>query len=89
MFIVLPERKHNYNCSKCKLVALLEEKIQGLWAHLSTLHFVREGEEFMDRTREALLRGQQEAEGKVSQQMEERPTQEEGTLDERTQASTP
>lgn len=55
MFVFLCKGNNNYTCSKCKLAP-----------HLSTLHFIMESEVLIDRTQEALLRGQQEEEGKVS-----------------------
>ena len=45
-FIFKPENVKTCSCSKCKLVALLEEKIQQLEAHLCMLWLVREDEVF-------------------------------------------
>lgn len=58
MFVFLPEEDRNYTCCKCRLIALLEEKVKGLEANLSTLQLIREGEEFLDRAQEATEEGQ-------------------------------
>ncbi|XP_073435803.1 uncharacterized protein [Dendrobates tinctorius] len=49
MFTDLPVEKPNFTCHKCKLVTLLEEKLQNLEERLATLKIIKEGEEFLDR----------------------------------------
>ena len=48
----VPEIDVAYTCNKCKLVALLEEKVRGLEWRVSTLQGRTDGEEFLDRALE-------------------------------------
>ena len=41
MFVFLPRDMNNYTCNKCKLVVLLEEKVQQLEERVSALRFMR------------------------------------------------
>ena len=59
MFVFLPEDMNNYTCSKCKLVVLLEEKVQCLEERVSALRLIREHESFIDSVGQTLLGGQQ------------------------------
>ncbi|CAM5148279.1 unnamed protein product [Eretmochelys imbricata] len=43
-------------CTKCKLVSILEEKVQRLKQQVSTLRCKRETEVFLDRRQDMLLR---------------------------------
>ncbi|KAG6925433.1 hypothetical protein G0U57_014503, partial [Chelydra serpentina] len=43
---------------KCKLISILEEKIQGLEKQVSTLRSIKENEEFLDRRQDRLQRAQ-------------------------------
>lgn len=45
---LLLESNKTCTCCKCKLIALLEEKVTGLEVNQSTLQFIREDEEFLD-----------------------------------------
>ncbi|CAM5160534.1 unnamed protein product [Natator depressus] len=58
MFVFLPEDRSLFVCTKCKLVSILEEKVQGLEQQVSTLHCIRETEDFLDRPQDMLLRAQ-------------------------------
>lgn len=55
MFLILPKRVENYTCSKCKLVALLEEKVQQLEARISNHQQIKELELFLDRAEQTIL----------------------------------
>ncbi|XP_073214395.1 uncharacterized protein [Lepidochelys kempii] len=50
--------RSNYVCTRCKLVSILEEKVQGLEKQVSTLRCVRETEDFLDRRQDMLLQAQ-------------------------------
>ena len=52
MFAFVPECKMLYMCNKCKLVALLEEKVRDLEQWVATLKTVREDEVYIDKTLE-------------------------------------
>ncbi|KAJ7338436.1 hypothetical protein JRQ81_012090 [Phrynocephalus forsythii] len=49
MFVILAKHIENYTCSKCKLVALLEEKVQQLETRISKQQQIKELELFLDR----------------------------------------
>ena len=59
MFIFLPRDMNNYTCNKCKLVVLLEEKVQQLEERVSALQLIREHESFIDRVEQTVLGGEQ------------------------------
>ncbi|XP_073187103.1 tripartite motif-containing protein 55 isoform X2 [Lepidochelys kempii] len=48
----------DFVCTKCKLVSILEEKVQGLEQQVSTLSCIRETEDFLDECQDRLLRAQ-------------------------------
>ncbi|CAM4633368.1 unnamed protein product [Caretta caretta] len=50
--------RSDFVCTKCKLVSILEEKVQGLEKQVSTLRCVRETEDFLDRRQVMLLQAQ-------------------------------
>ncbi|CAJ0947992.1 unnamed protein product [Ranitomeya imitator] len=50
-----PEEESNFTCQKCRLVALLEEKVRGLEERIATLKLIKENEDFLDRTEASLL----------------------------------
>ncbi|XP_077677764.1 E3 ubiquitin-protein ligase TRAIP isoform X2 [Eretmochelys imbricata] len=50
--------RSDFVCTKCKLVSILEEKVQGLEQQVSTLCCIRETEDFLDRCQDMLLRAQ-------------------------------
>ncbi|KAG6933402.1 hypothetical protein G0U57_019236 [Chelydra serpentina] len=58
MFVFLPQDRSDFVCTKCKLISILEEKIQGLEKRVSTLHSIKENEEFLDRRQDRLQRAQ-------------------------------
>ncbi|CAM5165740.1 unnamed protein product [Natator depressus] len=58
MFVFLPQDRSDFVCKKCKLVAILEEKVQGLEKQVSTLRCIRETEDFLDRCQNMLLQAQ-------------------------------
>ncbi|CAM4558281.1 unnamed protein product [Caretta caretta] len=58
IFVFLPQDRSDFVCTKCKLVSILEEKIQGLEKQVSTLCCIRETEDFLDRRQDMLLRAQ-------------------------------
>jgi len=60
MFTFLPEEIPNYICHKCKLVSLLEEKVQSLQERVATLKLIRKDESSLDKTEQALQIGQRE-----------------------------
>ncbi|CAM5133459.1 unnamed protein product [Natator depressus] len=47
--------RSDFVCTKCKLVSILEEKVQGLEQQVSTLRCIRETEDFLDRHQDMLL----------------------------------
>ncbi|CAM5123263.1 unnamed protein product [Eretmochelys imbricata] len=53
-----PKDRNDFVCTKCKLVSILEEKVQGLEQQVLTLHCIRETEDFLDRHQDMLLRTQ-------------------------------
>ncbi|CAM5141513.1 unnamed protein product [Natator depressus] len=55
MFVFLPQDRSDFVCTKCKLVSILEEKVQGLEKQVSTLCCIRETEDFLDRRQGMLL----------------------------------
>ncbi|CAJ0931714.1 unnamed protein product [Ranitomeya imitator] len=55
MFTDRPEEESNFTCQKCRLVALLEEKVRGLEERIATLKLIKENEDFLDRTEASLL----------------------------------
>ncbi|CAM5146694.1 unnamed protein product [Natator depressus] len=57
-FVFLPQDRSDFVCTKCKLVSILEEKVQGLQKQVSTLRCIRETEDFLDRHQDVLLRAQ-------------------------------
>ena len=67
MFMFLPQIDMAYTFNKCKLVALLEEKVRGLEWRVSTLQRIRDGKEFLDTTatKAQEIEEQQEAEAEV------------------------
>ena len=48
MFVFLPQDVPGYTCTKCNLVAHLEDKVLQLEAHVSNLRITREHEDFLD-----------------------------------------
>ncbi|XP_075208143.1 uncharacterized protein LOC142313042 [Anomaloglossus baeobatrachus] len=60
MFTDLPVEQPNFTCQKCKLVSLLEEKLQSLEERISTLKTIKEGEEFLDRAEVSLQNTERE-----------------------------
>ncbi|CAM5125407.1 unnamed protein product [Natator depressus] len=58
MFVFLPQDRSDFVCTKCRLVSILEEKVQGLEQQVSTLRCIRETEDFLDRRQDMLLRTQ-------------------------------
>lgn len=40
IFVLLPDEDANYACTKCKVIVLLEEKVEEQEAHLATLEEV-------------------------------------------------
>ncbi|KAG6931742.1 hypothetical protein G0U57_001046, partial [Chelydra serpentina] len=58
MFVFLPQDRSEFFCTKCKLISILEEKIQGLEKRVSTLRSIRENEEFLDKRQDRLQRAQ-------------------------------
>ncbi|KAG6939240.1 hypothetical protein G0U57_002474, partial [Chelydra serpentina] len=58
MFVFLPQDRSDFVCTKCKLISILEEKIQGLEKRVSTLRSIKENEEFLDRRQDRLQRAQ-------------------------------
>ncbi|CAM4712443.1 unnamed protein product [Caretta caretta] len=58
MFVFLPQDRCDFVCTKCKLVSILEEKVQGLEQQVSTLRCIRETEDFLDGCQDRLLRAQ-------------------------------
>ncbi|XP_073172891.1 urotensin-2 isoform X1 [Lepidochelys kempii] len=58
MFVFLPQDRSDFVCTKCKLVSILEEKIEGLEQQITTLHCIRETEDFLDKTQDRLLGAQ-------------------------------
>ncbi|TFJ98112.1 coiled-coil domain-containing protein 136 [Platysternon megacephalum] len=54
--------RSNFVCTKCKLVSILEEKVQGLEKQVSTLRCIRENEDFLDRCQDMLLQAQRSEE---------------------------
>ncbi|XP_074988986.1 phosphatidylinositol N-acetylglucosaminyltransferase subunit Q isoform X4 [Caretta caretta] len=55
---LLMQDRSDFVCTKCKLVSILEEKVQGLEKQVSTLRCVRETEDFLDRRQVMLLQAQ-------------------------------
>ncbi|CAJ0944909.1 unnamed protein product [Ranitomeya imitator] len=55
MFTDRPEEESNFTCQKCRLVALLEEKVRSLEERIATLKLIKENEDFLDRTEASLL----------------------------------
>ncbi|CAJ0916575.1 unnamed protein product [Ranitomeya imitator] len=55
MFTDRPEEELNFTCQKCRLVALLEEKVRGLEERIATLKLIKENEDFLDRTEASLV----------------------------------
>ncbi|CAM4563299.1 unnamed protein product [Caretta caretta] len=51
----LPRNRSDSVCTKCKLVSILEKKVQGLEKQVSTLRCIRETEDFLDRHQDMLL----------------------------------
>ncbi|XP_077670897.1 uncharacterized protein LOC144263794 [Eretmochelys imbricata] len=49
--------RSNFVCTKCKLVSILEEKIEGL-EQITTMRCIRETEDFLDKSQDVLLRAQ-------------------------------
>ncbi|XP_073193528.1 uncharacterized protein [Lepidochelys kempii] len=58
MFVFLPQDRSDFVCTKCKLVSILEEKIEGLEQQITTLRCIRETEDFLDKTQDMLLGAQ-------------------------------
>nr|XP_048673056.1 uncharacterized protein LOC125620874 isoform X1 [Caretta caretta] len=58
MFVFLPQDRSDFVCTKCKLVSILEEKIEGLEQQITTLRCIRETEDFLDKCQDMLLRAQ-------------------------------
>ncbi|XP_073166693.1 uncharacterized protein [Lepidochelys kempii] len=58
MFVFLPQDRNDFVCTKCKLVSILEEKIEGLEQQITTLRCIRETEDFLDETQDRLLGAQ-------------------------------
>ncbi|KAG6933083.1 hypothetical protein G0U57_020035, partial [Chelydra serpentina] len=58
MFVFLPQDRSNFVCTKCKLISVLEEKIQGLEKRVLTLRSIKENEDFLDRHQDRLQRAQ-------------------------------
>lgn len=56
MFVFLPKDKINFTCLKYKLIVLLEEKVWRPEVQIATLHEIKEGEDFINRSHEALRR---------------------------------
>ncbi|CAM4657220.1 unnamed protein product [Caretta caretta] len=52
------EDRSDFVCTKCKLVSILEEKIEGLEQQITTLRCIRETEDFLDKTQDRLLGAQ-------------------------------
>ncbi|CAM2113005.1 unnamed protein product [Caretta caretta] len=50
--------RSDFVCTKCKLVSILEEKIEGLEQQVTTLRCIRETEDFLDKTQDRLLGAQ-------------------------------
>ncbi|XP_073198747.1 uncharacterized protein [Lepidochelys kempii] len=50
--------RSDFVCTKCKLVSILEEKIEGLEQQITTLRCIRETEDFLDKSQDMLLRAQ-------------------------------
>ncbi|XP_074980576.1 chemokine-like protein TAFA-5 isoform X2 [Caretta caretta] len=50
--------RSDFVCTKCKLVSILEEKVQGLEKQVSTLRCIRKSEDFLDRHQDMLLQAQ-------------------------------
>ncbi|KAM7151046.1 uncharacterized protein RBU57_013820 [Macrochelys suwanniensis] len=50
--------RSDFVCTKCKLISVLEEKIQGLEKRVSTLRSIKENEDFLDRCQDRLQRAQ-------------------------------
>lgn len=47
MFAFQPKRVSNYTYSKCKLIGLLQEKVEGLEAQLTILRLIHENKEIL------------------------------------------
>lgn len=47
MFVFQPKRVSNYTYSKCKLIGLLQEKVEGLVAQLTILRLIHENKEIL------------------------------------------
>ncbi|CAM4536254.1 unnamed protein product [Caretta caretta] len=58
MFVFLPQDRSDFVCTKCKLVSILEEKIEGLEQQITILRCIRETEDFLDKSQDMLLRAQ-------------------------------
>nr|XP_048709947.1 uncharacterized protein LOC125638352 isoform X2 [Caretta caretta] len=58
MFVFLPQDRSDFVCTKCKLVSILQEKIEGLEQQITTLRCIRETEDFLDKTQDRLLGAQ-------------------------------
>ncbi|XP_053866613.1 uncharacterized protein LOC128827000 [Malaclemys terrapin pileata] len=72
MFVFLPQDRSDFVCTKCKLVSVLEEKVQGLEKQVSTLRCIRENEDFLDRRQDMLLRAQRSEESEQAAQRGQR-----------------
>ena len=59
MFVFLPRDTNNYTCNKCKLIVLLEEKVQRLEERVSSLRLIKDHESFIDRVEQTVLGGEQ------------------------------
>ena len=59
MFVFLPRDMNDYTCNKCKLVVLLEEKVQQLEERVSALRLIKDHERFTDRVEQTVLGGEQ------------------------------
>ncbi|CAM4645425.1 unnamed protein product [Caretta caretta] len=57
-YLINARDRSDFVCIKCKLVSILEEKVQGLEQQVSTLRCIRENEDFLDRRQDRLLRAQ-------------------------------
>ena len=59
MFVFLPRDMNNYTCNKCKLVVLLEEKVQQLEERVSALQLIKDHESFIDRVEQTVQGGEE------------------------------
>lgn len=56
MYVFLSQDKMNFTRQNCKLIGLLENQIQSLDERIGTLHEIKEGEDFINRSHEVLHR---------------------------------